>query len=341
LTTIVLQDSLWETIWSNILEGTAPDPADFPSIFPWLGKTRTSESDQKTTPKHMHPFHAYWGMPRRIRVRFEPEPGRCDSCGRQSTSLARAYRAKNFGFNYSGAGWKHPLSPHRRDKKSGDWITLKGKARGFRYSDWLPLICKTEDVEPAKVIETFRENRSEAADFRIWACGFETDNMKVLGWGEGAIPVLNVSSDLWSDYVSVIRSLVAGAEYALRSLLHALKRCRGDHADGVHRLTGMAAATVEAGFWNETQPDFLEFCARVRDSTSHPDLQDLRRSWGRLLRKHAAKSFNVHSQTGAFAAVPPGRIAKAWNSLQRELAEGNPLFRKILGLPLIRKGEKV
>ena len=87
LTTLVIPDEisalpcdLWRNLWLNILEQSEMDtltgdisrtaPAD---IFPWLGKTRTSETKtgKETTQTDGHPLQMYWAMPRRIRVQWK------------------------------------------------------------------------------------------------------------------------------------------------------------------------------------------------------------------------------------------------------------------------------
>lgn len=65
---------LWHVLWLNVpvQKGDVVPVAFDARVFPWLGPTRTSEKDQATTPQDVDALQAFWGMPRRIRLNFEP-----------------------------------------------------------------------------------------------------------------------------------------------------------------------------------------------------------------------------------------------------------------------------
>ena len=88
MTTLVVADHedygavLWGRLWPNVetreqIEGRASDVTasdNLGLVFPWLAPTRTSNpkaGGRKTTQNIVHPLQVYWGMPRRIRLRFE------------------------------------------------------------------------------------------------------------------------------------------------------------------------------------------------------------------------------------------------------------------------------
>src|SRR5665648_78153 len=163
LTTIVTGDTLWQTIWLNVLnesvflgnyENSSTDGA---AIFPWMGPTRTSENDQLTTPEDAHPAQMFWGMPRRIVLKFDSgETGNCDVCGCDSNNLVTNYIAKNYGTNYEG-GWRHTLTPHSTTKQNV-LIPRHGNPGGISFRHWLGLV-QNDNVnrnEPATVVPTFR-----------------------------------------------------------------------------------------------------------------------------------------------------------------------------------------
>src|SRR5690606_35937547 len=90
-----LFSTLWEKLWINILPrmefaglGCDPEKQGLQDIFPWMGATRTSDAKGgETQPFHCHPSQAYFGMPRRIRLRFTNEKGSCDLSGEKSSNL--------------------------------------------------------------------------------------------------------------------------------------------------------------------------------------------------------------------------------------------------------------
>ena len=90
--------------------------------------TRVSDKARATTPVDVHPAQAFFGMPRRIRLVFEPntEGVPCDLTGGVEPVVVRAYRSRNYGTNYVGWGGYHPLTPYYR-------------AQGGRH-EWLPRI---------------------------------------------------------------------------------------------------------------------------------------------------------------------------------------------------------
>ena len=77
--------------------GEDGDPAprlDLPRIFPWLAPTRVSAEGVTTTPQDVDELQQYWGMPRRIRLDFEPNVDRraCDLTGIIDDVIVCTYR---------------------------------------------------------------------------------------------------------------------------------------------------------------------------------------------------------------------------------------------------------
>ncbi|MDK2892831.1 MAG: system Cascade subunit CasA [Methanohalophilus sp.] len=145
LTTLVLGNNLWQTIWLNVISednferlGNI-DKNAISDIYPWMGPTRTSEKKgMDTTPMDVNPKQMYWGMPRRISIDFyDLKEGFCDVCGCETDRLVSRYVTKNHGINYEG-GWCHVLSPYRETKDS--IISLHPRPGGITYRHWLGLI---------------------------------------------------------------------------------------------------------------------------------------------------------------------------------------------------------
>jgi CRISPR system Cascade subunit CasA len=107
---------LWQRLWVNVLPNLRGSPKEAKLIFPWLGPTRTSNPKEKgetTTPDHVHKAHAFFGMPRRIRLTFEPNTDRklCDLTGEIDDAIVRSYVTRPWGTNYAGWSQGHALSP--------------------------------------------------------------------------------------------------------------------------------------------------------------------------------------------------------------------------------------
>jgi CRISPR system Cascade subunit CasA len=99
LTTLIMEDMLWQTAWLNVLENATflahsgePGKTEPSYRFPWLAPTRMSEkgsTTEKTTPLDVHPAQLFWAMPRRIWLSNESTTlsMQCDICGRAETKL--------------------------------------------------------------------------------------------------------------------------------------------------------------------------------------------------------------------------------------------------------------
>ena len=237
LTTLVLpaepaQTTLWNLVWANVLPAQAiPVSEEAPGktrafgVYPWLAPTRISEKGEEIHPAEVDPLHAYWGMPRRIRLLFETgEATPCDLCGQGTETYVRTYLARHAGNNYSSR-WKHPLSPYGRGKDD-QWISLKGTTDGVGYRLWRgAVVSERQDKvrDPALVVAYALERRMPQIDpqaqtrLRIWAFGQDMDNMKNRSWAECLIPVLSAPKNAGMDadaYFNETKRLVLAAEAA-------------------------------------------------------------------------------------------------------------------------------
>ena len=204
LTTLVIGDTLWETVWNNVLPLNAKDVAPLPSapedipdkVFAWAAPTHDSRKEGSEVHRAAaHFLHHYWGMPRRILLApdEEPQASACPVCGQPNTVFVRRFWTTNYGNNY-GLGWRHPLTPYRDQGPGKEPLSLKGVSEGRGYNHWLGLVIGDSaqekfPVKPAKAVDHYREAvyGDEAGSVgRLRAFGYDTDNMKVLNWCEGA-----------------------------------------------------------------------------------------------------------------------------------------------------------
>jgi len=332
LTTLVRRTTdLWSTLWANVLNADALVPVqpekDRPEDrFPWLGTTRISDKPEKvTTAADVHPFQIYWPMPRRIRLHSdatEPGPVACDLCGESTETVIRSYWTRHHGVNYTGA-WVHPFTP-QRESKDGNPLPLQMDSTGLSYRHWLGLVQNDPDRQrhPAPVVEALRA-RARGADrsqWRLWAFGYDMDNMKARGWYEGMMELLVPEPDLRADFEGVCLCLVRAARWADRATQ------AGCHQAIRNRQKSGSAAkltSVEARFWQATEADFYRFVGdaylALASSTADTSIDALKRRWHRILLRQAHEIFEDWSASGLFDAVDPARVARAWNRLQNNL----------------------
>ena len=273
-------------------------------------------------------------MPRRIRL-IDPEPAEpgtvCSLCAEDSDALVDRYLTKNLGVNYAGA-WHHPLTPYRRGK-DGTPLPVHGSPAGVAYRDWLGLIEEDPDVgqQPAQVVAKYRsdERRLEVeGSRRLWAFGYDMDNMKARRWVEGWMPLLVVRPEHQEAYGREIARLVLGARSVAGSVRWAVKQALSNRPKDLAR----APFDVEIRFWQETEGPFYEHLHRVqRAVVDGKDTEVERLDWHRRLVTVAEGLFGDATGSGYLEAVDPERVVSAWDRLRRTLY--GPKLAKVLALP--------
>lgn len=354
LTTLVIYDpetaehpprALWRTIASNVLDTTllrgpgANDKNEPRHIFPWLAPQdalQSAGSKAETQPLDVHPAHMFWAMPRRIRLDFaHATRGQCDLCGRGDQRLISKYVSKNYGLNYKGP-WQHPLSPYYRSKPNEPALAVHPQASGLGYRHWLGWVLGTSEaktsIEPALTVHAFQESQG-GGPFRLWAFGFDMDNMKPRGWHEATFPLFDLpheSPDAQESLRGIVNALLVGADKAVQALRM--------HVRDVWFGNGEARGDlsfIDASFWGATEADFFD---RVREAAQlirvhgRPPMDlsvPLRETWLGQIRRAARRLFDQYASSGDVEACHPERLAKAHAALERQLGTA---LRKAVGL---------
>ncbi len=355
LTTLVVLDpkaegleaTLWRDLWLNVLPAeelsrltgnarlTKPE-----AIFPWLAPTRTSgKGEPDTLPQDAHPLQMYWGMPRRIRLALDDLPeGECDICAAQRVPLVSGYVTKNYGVNYGGA-WEHPLSPHYLDEKTGAPMPTHAQPGGFSYRHWSHWVVSSDTRKPAHVVTYFDvNNRLQDAQLRIWAFGYDMDNMKARAWYETIVPLyLMPSGEPRERFVKQVNNLIEAAVQTAGYVQGAIKdawfRRPGDVRGDTAFLRGAFFERTEAAFYGLLR----ESHEAVQNGT---DETALREQWLWSLRKEAEALFVERAENGALDEGDLARIARAHVDLRKKL-RGNKLYEILhLTKPKKEKGTK-
>jgi len=322
--TVVLGDNLWQTVWCNVLlenefnDMAAATKRDSSDKFPWVAKTRTSEKDRITTSQDVHPAQIYWSMPRRIKLITISEAGRCDLCNYNGVMM-KEYYTKPYGIKYDG--FIHPLTPTYKNKDGIMLAVHQHEMLGYKH--WLGYVQNTDGgSEPARVINS--AFKRQMADFRIWAFGYDMDNMKACCWYEGVMPVIFIEDERkWKTYGAYVTMLIRAADMVSDILSKTV----------VKALNAGVFNRVRQRFWQETE---VEFYKQIRDLWQEvlDDRDDLsvRQTWHGYLTRKAQEIFNDMSQADMIEIVDAERVSKAWNDLRKNLY-GKKLKIEILGLP--------
>lgn len=313
--------SLWQKLWLNVLnqEELLPSEKIDSSVLPWLGTTRVSDKGQINSPSDVHPLHAYWGMPRRIRLTTTCDDAACDLCGTSAEKLYREFRTKNYGTNYDGA-WLHPLTPYRFDPKKVNLpLSLKGQQGGLGYRHWLGLSLQdTENGDKAAKIVQFY-NTERGREFRdhgsasLWCFGYDMDNMKARCWYESRFPVYYLSEMQRKNLMQWAGELMSAAKEVVKMLRSQVKAAWFRRPEDVKG----DMSQIDAQFWQATEADFYRLLEQLAtlpaDTRMAPS--EIYTSWYKILEKQMFQVF----ETATLAAIPENLDLKRIVNAQKVL----------------------
>ena len=356
--------TLWGRLWPNVetgeqIEDRASDVrvSDDPAlIFPWLVPTRTSNrkaGGQKTTPDNVHPLQVYWGMPRRIRLRFESAQDRsCGLTGDKDSAVVASYRTRNYGTDYS-EGFEHPLTPYYRQKAGSPKLPVHPKPGGISYRLWPGLVCESSDKlrDPAQVVRHWHERTPQRDGTRLIAFGYDMNNMKARAWIESEMPFWILEGAASRESLEqLIGHAVAGGGTVTRLLTTAVKSALYDRPKNAGGDYGFIAER----FYRETEWAFYAVLREaVRLVEEDPDGDDpalqAREGWAPVMADTALRLFDEYAPTDGLEDRNMHRHVKARFFLMLALGGrgkyGRSLFERDLGIASpetarVRKGRK-
>lgn len=344
LTSLVVPDplssayepNLWRLVWSNVLDQRMADRMTgnrqldrFEEIFPWMGATRTSErgSGVATTPEDAHPFQMYWSTPRRILLDLEDaEPGICPMTFEREPLIKR-YKTRNYGVNYEGP-WQHPLSPHQVNK-DGLPLPRHPQPDGLGYRHWLALTLGGDDSGnlPAMVVQAQHTSRQRRKyPMRLWAFGFDMDNMKARGWYEAQMPLYYIDEDHRTLFAYHVQGLLECAETIAGNLRYSLKKAWFSD----RRTISGDLNFITRAFWSNTETQFYAELENIRGElglgNEIPDFSN----WLSSVERESLRLFDERVSSASIEHEDPHRVANARKNLERSNRSGK--VKKRLGL---------
>lgn len=344
LSTIILGNNLWETVWMNVIAGS-----DFSmrqcneKTFPWLNIEHfISETIQVKTihSKEMNPEHVFWGMPRRIHLDFAnfEYPKTCSICGSQNNFMCQGFFDLTGGLTFQQKqgstkipSWispLHPLSPYTIGENGIPSAVHQHGRIAYRY--WLGFMENVTEGntqrKPARVVEQFRNIVGK--DGEIWAFGFDMDNAKARCWYDSRMPILIIAAEQKEIFRGYAEQLIQSANWFAETLSKKIKKALFGETE-----TKVNFTFIKALFWRQTENIFYETLQQLRDSLliNQPALE-IKLHWCSKLSQEVLAIFDENSQTGDFEAVDPGRIVNARNELCSILY--GKKVKEILGLPI-------
>lgn len=303
--TIVLGTTLWETVWSNLLEQSAFGMKGRPAekkYLPWLAPASKAVRQEEECP-----IHVYWGMPRRVLL-DTPETGRCDTCG-ETAGVYRSFLSYRGGFRYMETDWRHPLSAYVRNKDGG-WLVRATESDLAGYRHYMGILVDTPqgDGVPAMVV---RRAVERGFDLRIWGYGYQCDQASVIRWCEGLMPIGTGSA----KKAELARTMVALSQRGVERLSDAVRMVFDQSKSG-----GVETAAAQAPrLWETTAHAFRE--ALLDDAPEDKALDQ----WVLTVRRAALRIYRD--------ALPRSRVDAMWaarfeHKLAGQLSDRNPMTLK-------------
>ncbi len=348
LTTLLLASEgsrLWHHLWLNVIERDRfldDDDSQWSAphlTFPWLASMSAIQKDGgETASVQVHPAHVFWAMPRRIRLsREQPRDGKCGVCSRESEALLAEFFTRKHGLDYKGA-WNHPLSPYY--EKQGAWLAVHPQPGGIGHRHWFAWVMgqgsDRKKQRRARVVEHFLTHRQKAVPgaLRLWAFGYDLDNMKARCWYESTLPLYGLA-DCGADAQKLVEAEVArwldATELVAEKLRDAIKDAWFKKAPSKGDFS-----SIDSAFWSATETAFYEqLHALIEGAASGAafDAITVNTKWQRVLEQHAIQLFDKQFVgSGQVAQQQPRRIALAYQRLASSLK--GPKLREALGLPV-------
>lgn len=335
LTTLIAGEDLWCSAWLNVLprpefDGRVPGNPSAEAVsatFPWMARTKA-----KPPPKSIHPLQHLWGLPRRVRLVFDPEArGTCSVTGARDVPVVRAYRGRPEGTNYKG-DFRHPWTPYSLVKAGQPWNPKKASSDGLPYRDWPLLVTGSGERSPATVVSYFaRSHRKELiSQPRLAAFGYAMSNMKPLRWCRAETPLIAASA-LPDQFAADVESLVEASEEVRRTLSYQVKAAWSDRPADLDVFD-----RVNPAFWSRTEPDFFAAVHALKGAIEADDgkaRDGVREAWLAALHRAALELFDTFVELSADLAAPDlKRAVLARRDLQQFTHPTWTKLRKVLGL---------
>ena len=335
LSSIVRGDTLWQTIWLNVLPASEMgrfgdlSKIDPSAIFPWLEPWVESRAEQVVSPSMMHPCHMFWGMPRRIRLEFG-EGGTCDLCSSKSESSVTGFVTKPKGMNYGF--WHHTLTPVNTDLKKQESSCQHVQPGGIPYRYWTtvmqPSVTKDYQKEPAPVVTHFLDKKRKFVSdingnksYRVWSSGYDMDKAKARCYYEGTMPVFGVDDAIRPEFEQAAEAFVNSALNASKLTISQIKAALFSNPGDVKG----DFSVISSRFWQDTEPDFYDALESVERILPENGLDGLseeggpNHAWFTVLSTEVFSLFDEYALSFQIGESNPGRIARARRNLARML----------------------
>jgi CRISPR system Cascade subunit CasA len=190
---------------------------------------------------------------------------------------------------------------------------------GMGYKLWQQLMLD----EPAAPIRAFDRQtpNNNGNSIKIWAFGYDMDNMKARCWYETTMPYYTMLPEIRPQFVEAVKNYLDCNKQILKYLYVAFKD------------TAVRFKTVELQFWHVTEIEFYKTLQKTIDlliKDQHNDLVQMKEAWLSYVQDKATKLFDKHVN---LQHMDLARIQKIMNAkIQFKKIVWGPKIRKEMGL---------
>ena len=365
ITTLVEGASLWDTVWLNTLSREefyrghekSTDDLLTPQVFPWLGKTRTSEKGGlETTPLDVDRLTVFWNMPWRIRFDIkETTEQACLVTGEDLERGISGFVKTNYGTNYTGP-WKHPLTPYT-ETKDGVPNPMKGSPDGIGYQHWVGCIGKGSQAkfarQPAQAVmqclssaalREYRKEKEQAQNIKVSVFGYDMESAKTREWIASSLEGYLLPHEHSDLLVQRAESLIVVAKEIMttvrRSVLRALfgrPKTAGKKTEwhvGV-KSDSTLSSDVYNRYWQGSNLHFYSALERIIEMLTKNNMTEwevIATDYLTMLHKHGLEIFDDLTMPISYQSADPKTLVLARRELSLETMPGNKKMRKKLDL---------
>jgi CRISPR system Cascade subunit CasA len=188
--------------------------------------------------------------------------------------------------------------------------------------------------EPSRTVHEFIERRQQPDwQFRLWAFGYDMDNMKARCWYEATMPVILVKKSMLGDFEQEITSLIKVGSEIASNVRSAVKKAWFRRPRDVKGDTSFVVST----YWHDTELAFYETLHELKGALeAGNDGAHIRKRWHKILCDEALRIFDVNAWNGPIEDADPKRAVVARNELQ--IYNHGKKIKALLGMPLEKQG---
>jgi CRISPR system Cascade subunit CasA len=323
--------TIWQKIWLNVLSNghlsnlygnlMKKEKGD---IFPWMKPTKISRSGIGLYNQECHPFHIYFGMPRRIRLHFTDKESVCMLSGEVVEKVVTSYNSTPYGNNYSGV-WIHPLNAYRVDpnKKEEPPISEKGQPGGIAYHYWpkvaLGYLFDTKIPPLVLSVSQSSEERKKilkSNQIYVWAAGYDNDKMKARCWYEAIMPVYSLEMQQAKEVELITNNFISFSIDCSRTIPFFIKQAWYKNPKEVKGSLSYIANTL----FHYTENDFYQILSHlVNDIFNNKNISQCSADWKKIIINQSLELFDTWALSCQEEGLDMKRVIAARNGLKRAI----------------------